>query len=396
MNKVITINLNGVAYQLEEAGYEALRVYLDRAAASMAGNPDKEEIIADIEQAIADKFRVLLGTHKNVVTTKEVEAVIQQMGPVEAEGMSNAPGAGTQAEARTKDFQSETSGAQGSTKEKGGEAGSTKKRPRRLYRLQEGAMLFGICSGLDAFTGVDVLAYRILFVAITIGTGGLAALVYFALYFAIPSADTADERAEAQGPGPTAADFIKRAKDGYYEAMKNMPDREARREWKRRFKSDMRQFQHSMQWEARHNWSRFCGTQAPGLAKPNWLVLLICGILNVFLFMVGLYGVYSLAVHHSAYGLAIPANMPLWVAILLFIGIMSLISVPVKIMEKLFGGGWGCRRRHTGLGGALVFCAVAFGLAFWIYPDKTREVIDHIPAAVHQTVDSVSDWWNKR
>ena len=33
MNKVITINLNGVAYQLEEAGYEALRVYLGKDAA---------------------------------------------------------------------------------------------------------------------------------------------------------------------------------------------------------------------------------------------------------------------------------------------------------------------------------------------------------------------------
>ena len=83
MNKVITINLNGVAYQLEEGGYDALRAYLDHAARRLEGNPDKDEIITDIEQAIADKFRALLGAHKTVVNTKEVTGVIAEMGPVE-------------------------------------------------------------------------------------------------------------------------------------------------------------------------------------------------------------------------------------------------------------------------------------------------------------------------
>ena len=40
MQKVITINLNGNAYQLDETGYEALRAYLDQAGARLAGNPD--------------------------------------------------------------------------------------------------------------------------------------------------------------------------------------------------------------------------------------------------------------------------------------------------------------------------------------------------------------------
>ena len=59
MNKVITINLNGNAYQLEEDGFEALRTYLESAARRLEGNPDKAEIIADIEQSIGDKFRAV-------------------------------------------------------------------------------------------------------------------------------------------------------------------------------------------------------------------------------------------------------------------------------------------------------------------------------------------------
>src|SRR3954470_11468983 len=92
MNKVITINLNGVAYQLEEGGYDALRVYLDHAARRLEGNPDKDEIITDIEQAIADKFRALLVAYKTVVNTKEVTGVLAEMGPVEDGSAGAAPG----------------------------------------------------------------------------------------------------------------------------------------------------------------------------------------------------------------------------------------------------------------------------------------------------------------
>ncbi len=100
MNKVIIINLNGVAYQLEENGYEALRAYLDTASRRLEGNPDRDEIIADIEQAIADKFRALLGANKTVVATREVEAVVAEMGPVE--DASGAPAAGAKERRRAR------------------------------------------------------------------------------------------------------------------------------------------------------------------------------------------------------------------------------------------------------------------------------------------------------
>jgi hypothetical protein len=66
MRKVTTINLNNNAYQIDDDGYDALRGYLDNAARALAGNPDREEILADLEQAIADKCRLTLGAHKTV------------------------------------------------------------------------------------------------------------------------------------------------------------------------------------------------------------------------------------------------------------------------------------------------------------------------------------------
>ena len=62
MERVVTINLNGNSYQLEEPAYDALRAYMTRAEASLAANPDKAEIVRDLEQAIADLAGVVANT----------------------------------------------------------------------------------------------------------------------------------------------------------------------------------------------------------------------------------------------------------------------------------------------------------------------------------------------
>src|SRR5579872_6846118 len=68
MNTVIIINLNGNAFHLEEPGFQSLRAYLERAQAQLKDNPDRVEIMADLEQAIADKCAHFLSPHKNVLT----------------------------------------------------------------------------------------------------------------------------------------------------------------------------------------------------------------------------------------------------------------------------------------------------------------------------------------
>src|SRR5271170_2061452 len=85
MNKVITINLDGTAYQLEEGGYDVLRAYLETAAVRLQGNPDGDEILSDIERAIAEKFRSLLNSQKTVVVTQGVSVVLAEMGPIEVD-----------------------------------------------------------------------------------------------------------------------------------------------------------------------------------------------------------------------------------------------------------------------------------------------------------------------
>src|SRR5690606_33999492 len=71
------------AYQFEDAAYEAVRAYIDHAQRALAGNPDRNEILADLEQAIADKCDTFLGKQKNVVLTNEARQILTEMGPVD-------------------------------------------------------------------------------------------------------------------------------------------------------------------------------------------------------------------------------------------------------------------------------------------------------------------------
>jgi len=138
MQKVVAINLNGRAYHVEEPGYDALVAYLDRAGTTLADNPDRAEILRDLEQAIADKCDRLLGPHKTVVEAAEVDRILAEMGPVDAGDGSAAADGGTAA------------GAEGAKA-----AGTSK----RLYQIREGAMVSGVCAGIAAYLDVDQLVH---------------------------------------------------------------------------------------------------------------------------------------------------------------------------------------------------------------------------------------------
>lgn len=388
MNKVITINLGGVAFQLEENGYNALRAYLDEAAAKLAGNPDRDEIMADIERAIADKFRAVLSAYKTVVTAKEVEAVIAAMGPVD-DGSEEAPvpdAAGTGADSA----------------QRGAEAGAAARPGKRLYKIGEGAMFAGVCNGLGAYFGIDPTIIRLLFAVLTILTSGLWILVYLVMMCVIPSADTPEEKAAAFGSAPfTTQEFIRRAREGYYEGMKQFHDRHARRAWKRRFKRDMRAWGHWFQWEMGYgaqNWRRYWAqnlhVDAPGwaVAAPFFSLLraaLALGVLAVLVSLLSTGGIF---------GHAIPGGLPVWLAVIVLLIAWGVVTVPLKAARHAYYyyGGCGPRAPWFHLWDALVWIGFACVLAWLAFHHGTevREAVHNIPATVHHAIDAVRDWWH--
>src|SRR5215471_8538956 len=94
MQRIVSINLNGNAYQLEENGYNALFAYLDAADAQMKDDPERAQKTADLEGRVAELCKACLAPHKTVVTSIEIDRIIAQLG-AERGPIPAAPGAQT-------------------------------------------------------------------------------------------------------------------------------------------------------------------------------------------------------------------------------------------------------------------------------------------------------------
>lgn len=385
MNRVITINLNGNAYQLEEGGYEALRAYLDNAARRLEGNPDKDEIIADIEQAIADKFRALLGANKTVVITKEVTVVITEMGPVD-------------------DGAAETTGTQSSTTSNKSTAtgkADLEEEPkpvRGLYRIRDGAMLSGLCNGLAAFWKTDVSAIRLLFVICCLLYGS-GIVVYLILSFIVPEANTPGEKAAASGTAAaTAQEFIRRSKAGYYEGMKTFHDKEAHRAWKRKFKHEMRGWKHGFEQQMHQNAQHW---QQNWAQHPrHWIgmgfTLEILKWVKLLLLALGVYAIYTLNKYGTVFGISVPANFPFWIGVILIIIAYKFATWPIKVMQYGY--------YTQGMTPPYSCWAGPFGGVAWLgilivtvwclnhYVPQFHESLKQLPPLLHQGVDTVQKW----
>ncbi len=381
MNKVITINLGGNAYQLEEGGYDALRAYLETATARLAGNPDRDEILSDIERAIADKFRALLASHKNVVEAKEVATVLAEMGPIEADsGETKEPGA---------------SAASGPGLAGAAQPGLGGGAPRRLYRIHEGAMLAGVCNGIGVYLNVDPTFVRIAFALLTIfwGTG---LLVYIVLAFVVPEARSPEEKSAASGIPSTAQEFIRRAKEGYYEGMKKFPDRNARREWSRQFKRDMRA--NTEKWS--QNWRAYWGQHTP--VHPGMVFALpFLSLLNAVAMILFICALISVLATGALFGRPLPGGLPVWGAAVVLLVVYGVLAGPLKLARRACYRGMG----QPGWSWSFVFLldaviwlavvAVLVCLAMH-YSPEVRDAFHSLPSLVHQSVNDVRDWWNQR
>jgi phage shock protein PspC (stress-responsive transcriptional regulator) len=320
MHKVITINLNGVAFQLDEPAYEAMRAYLDRAARQLEGNPDVAEIMADLEQAIAEKCSRFLNDHKSVVTASEVEQVIAEMGPVDS-------GVG-----------SDSSGSKG---EPGDKTHTDAHAPKRLYNLREGAMISGVCNGLAAYFNIDVTIVRIIFVVLAILTKGAWILAYVVLMFVVPYANTSEERAAAHGLPFNAQELVDQAKKNF-EAFKND------KEWQRRmagpaaadFARNLKYQKRHWRWhwrQARREQRRWGPYVRPpvGYAAQVWagITVPVFGIISAGLFLLLAYSIVSLVNTERIFGWSLPPGIPIWGGILMLVVLYAFLASPLHAVR---------------------------------------------------------------
>jgi phage shock protein PspC (stress-responsive transcriptional regulator) len=346
MQKVISINLNGNAYQLDESGYETLSDYLARAGQALSGNPDRAEIMADLEQAIAEKCQRYLGPHKSVVTAAEVQAIVAEMGPVDGAAGEEPGGAAA---------------APGSADRNARDAG-----PKRLYRIPEGAMIAGVCNGLAAFFGVDVAFVRIAFGIAVVLTHGAGILAYIVMMFVMPEARTPEARAAAAGTPFNAKEVIERAKRQYAEGQKA---------WRRQWRQQRRQWQ-------RHGWTP--GAPIAMYGPPAWAALLLpfFGLAHVLLFLLMAAMLISLVNTGGILDWRLPEDVPLWAGVLILLVAYQIAVSPLRTFHQ-----WTSFPRPAGDAGWFAFWnavtwLIGLAIVMWIgsnHIPEIREFLQRMP-----------------
>lgn len=361
MQKVINVNLNGNAYQLDEDAYAALRAYLDQAEQALHDNPDKAEIMADLEQAIAEKCARFLGSQKSVVSATEIDQVIRDMGPVEGTTGDQAKADGN---------------------------GDTAQKPRqpvtkRLYQIREGAMITGVCNGLAAYFDVDVTIVRIGFVVLTLVTKGAFVVVYGVMMLVVPYAETSEDRATARGVAFNAQEVVDRAKKLHSEITSKA--------WRRNWRHKNRELRREMRRNAMREPVRFGPYDIPGAFFGGLLTPVFAAVNGVLLALLG-YAIYSLATQGNVSGWTIPAGMPFWVAIVILVIVYGVVTSPLSAA------------RHATIAAYRYYPAFAvwsgvvwLGIVTWLvwfgsqHQPEIREFIQNMPAYWQNLSDALRD-----
>jgi phage shock protein PspC (stress-responsive transcriptional regulator) len=348
MEKVTTINLGGRAYQVEERGFEALQAYLAEAKERLALDPSKDEIIADLEQAIAEKCDAQRTSHKTVVTQDEIEKIIEQMGSVESDNAAphhDAP--------RTP-------------------------HGKRLYLILDGAMIAGVCTGLATYFDIDITLVRILFVILTLFSGGAVVLLYIALAVLIPYADTAEALAQAHGEVLNAQVLVDRAKKRFedsYERVTGHASQWQGKEWKREQK---------MQWKRERRAHRHARS--------------MLGMLLGGLGLMWILALMSLVATHAIFGWPLPPGIPLWVAIIGLFVLYHAVTGPIKAARyaphpseyQYHYSAWDSI--EAGL--TVFFLAVFFIWAYANVPEISF-FLHHPISETKQILGDISRWWQR-
>jgi phage shock protein PspC (stress-responsive transcriptional regulator) len=372
MRKVVTISLNGNAYQIEEGGYDALQSYLETAQAKLREDPGRAEILADLEQAIAEKCNRFLSAHKSVVTAEEMQQVLGEMGPV--------------------DGQSSTDSAQPDSQKSAAGATSGSTTARRLYQIREGAVISGVCKGIAAYFDIDVAIVRLIFIALAFLTWGAWILAYIVMMFVIPYASTSEERAAAHGQPFDAQHLIDAAKKQYasfkegakwrhqWQRQARAEARAWRREW-RRGREDMRD---SMRW----GW----GPPPVNPEDTGYAARILMGVLipiaalcNAVLLIAFLVVLAQLMTRGTVFGWIPPAEIPLWADILILCVLLGVCSSPLRAMRHAAYYAHGPTANvWFALWGSVLwmgFVIVFFWFAYHYWPDLQaflREIADSI------------------
>jgi phage shock protein PspC (stress-responsive transcriptional regulator) len=376
MRTVNSISLNGNAWQIEAEGCEALAAYLKSAETRLTGDPDRAEILADLEQAIADKLTRYVSAHKNVVTAEEIALVLKEMGPVETGEAEPAAQAGSST-------QSTPPPPPGPQAAAGG--------PRHLFRIREGGMIGGVCNGLAAYFGVDVTLVRVIFVVFAVVTGGIGATVYMVMLMVVPTAVTAEQMAAAHGKPFSAEELIGRP-------LSSGMGFDASQHWRQQWRDQRRMWRDQRrQWRRQQRaWSGFGPGPTPPPAPPyGWQgapypygapgfgpVSALLHVLLLIAFLTALMG----AIHgRPLMGWDWTLVVPHWVGIVAVCVLYGTLTQQLR-MARYYGhvGAYSPAHAVLGLIGSIIWLSVLLAFGWYVvhHWPEVQDFLQHLVQAL--------------
>lgn len=192
MNKTVNINLANTFFHIDEEAYNKLRRYLEAIKRSFAGTTGSDEIIADIEARIAELFFEKVEHERQVITQKEVDAVIEVMGQPEDYMVDE-------------DIFEDEPRAKSTAKQS---------RVKKLYRDIDQKYIGGVCSGLEHYLGIDALWIRFIFIILAIFTG-FGLIAYILLWILVPEAATTSQKLDMTGEAINISNIERKVKEGF-------------------------------------------------------------------------------------------------------------------------------------------------------------------------------------
>ncbi len=226
MKTTENISLAGYSFVIETDAYTELEEYLNDIRSCFSGDDSAEEIVADIEERIAEllRERCISGMVVDMTMIQDIKKRIGNPKELAQEAVEPVFGSAAHEPDRREEKPDRKTA-----------------RNRRLFRNMDERVFGGVCSGLGTYFGVDKVLFRLLFlIFFFMGFIGLddgpfillSVLAYICLWIAMPAARTAEQKREMKGK-PLKLDNYKSKDFDFEKEVKEVSESPAGRTAKR-------------------------------------------------------------------------------------------------------------------------------------------------------------------
>ena len=186
MKEVTRMHLAKTPYSVEVDAKKALEGYLVAIEKTMQAEP---EVMREIEARMVELLAERGVAKDGVISLDDVNALKTQMGD-------------------PKEFSENGETRESSNETVESPSDMHRKSQKRLMRDTQQGVLGGVCSGLAAYFGIDVVLVRLIAVGLLFVSFGTAVLAYIVLWLVVPEAKTAADKLQMRGE-PVTLDSLK-------------------------------------------------------------------------------------------------------------------------------------------------------------------------------------------